>query len=92
MLFGTYVAARENGMELEVQTSQTMEDFFFAFVNDPVNGPPAMGWVPFDASAGDGGTMLWFWGMGRRCRMLLGIRWGEFVQGMGRWIGVLERE
>lgn len=61
MYFGTY--ADDVGpvkQPLEVKTSQVMEDLLLSFVTDPYNGPPSMGWVPFDPTAEDGGTMLRF--------------------------------
>jgi carboxylesterase type B len=45
---------------LEGETSDTMGEFLLAFISDPYNGPPAMGWMPFDSSADNGGTMLRF--------------------------------
>ena len=61
MLFGTYQDGEGPVLEpLEAKTSETMEDFVFAFLSDPYNGPPSMGWMPFDSSASNGGTMLRF--------------------------------
>ncbi|KAJ5627516.1 Alpha/Beta hydrolase protein [Penicillium herquei] len=31
----------------EIQTSRTMQDHILAFMKDPVNGPPAIGWTPY---------------------------------------------
>ena len=61
MLFGTYADDVGPVVEpLERTTSETMEDFLLAFMRDPYNGPPAIGWPAFDTSAEDGGTMLRF--------------------------------
>jgi carboxylesterase type B len=86
MLFGTYDAARGNGTELEIETSQTMEDFLFAFVSDPINGPKGLGWVPFDASAPDGGTMLRFGGDGKAVQNVS----GNAVEGVCTGNGTLD--
>jgi hypothetical protein len=54
MLFGTYPIAPGNIPDLEIKTSERMQDFFLGFVEDPV-GPPAAGWpayLPGDAGGG----------------------------------------
>lgn len=52
MNFGTYTLNRtgspEGASELERQTSEAMQDYFFAFVKDPENGPQALGWLPYE--------------------------------------------
>ena len=61
MLFGTYNSGvAPSTQPLEAQTSEKMEDLVLAFIEDPYNGPPAMGWPQFDPSASNGGTMLRF--------------------------------
>ncbi|KAK3710340.1 hypothetical protein LTR37_010406 [Vermiconidia calcicola] len=61
MIFGTYTTGVGPVQEpLEVTTSETMEDYVLSFLSDPYNGPPSMGWMPFDTSAANGGTMLRF--------------------------------
>lgn len=61
MLFGTYADDVGPVVEpLERTTSEMMEDNVLAFMRDPYNGPPSMGWPMFDASAENGGTMLRF--------------------------------
>jgi carboxylesterase type B len=61
MLFGSYADGEGPVTEpLEGKTSETMEDFLLAFMVDPYNGPPSMGWPQFDSSASNGGTLLRF--------------------------------
>lgn len=31
----------------EIRTSQTMQEYILAFMKDPINGPPSMGWMPY---------------------------------------------
>lgn len=52
MLFGTYdlYGAAVNGSgptDLEIATSEAMQDYVLAFMKDPVNGPLEMGWLPY---------------------------------------------
>lgn len=60
MNFGTYGYGVTNSTEgptsLEVETSEAMQDYILAFMKDPVNGPPAMGWLPYTY----GGNVLRF--------------------------------
>lgn len=61
MFFGTYDSdVAPSTQPLEAQTSEKMEDLLLAFMKDPYNGPPAMGWPQFDPSAKNGGTILRF--------------------------------
>ena len=63
MLFGSYADGGPSGpptQALEGITSRTMEDFVLAFMMDPWDGPPKMGWPQFDPSASNGGTLLRF--------------------------------
>ena len=61
MLFGTYADGERPVVEpLESKTSEKMEDLVLSFIEDPYNGPPAMGWPQFDPTAKNGGTMLRF--------------------------------
>ncbi|KAI7601024.1 acetylcholinesterase [Hortaea werneckii] len=61
MLFGSYAVGQGPPKEeLEGETSRVMEDYLLAFIKDPYNGPPSMGWVPFNTSAENQGTMLRF--------------------------------
>lgn len=66
MLFGTYADDVGPVKEpLERTTSEVMEDLVLAFMRDPYNGPPAMGWPAFDTEAENGGTMLRFGAAGQ---------------------------
>lgn len=51
MMFGTYTinitGATEGPTGLEIATSASMQDYVFAFLSDPVNGPKKMGWEPY---------------------------------------------
>ncbi|KAJ5246708.1 Alpha/Beta hydrolase protein [Penicillium chermesinum] len=51
MIYGTYWLNTTNATtgptEAEAQTSETMQDMIFAFLKDPVKGPPALGWLPY---------------------------------------------
>ncbi|RDW79896.1 hypothetical protein BP6252_04534 [Coleophoma cylindrospora] len=58
--FGTYGIVRGNGTAFEREVSETMQNYIYAFITDPENGPRQLGWVPFDPDAADGGTMLRF--------------------------------
>jgi hypothetical protein len=60
MLFGSYDDSVGPASPLEEETSTTMGEFIYALMSDPYNGPPAMGWIPFDTDADNGGTMLRF--------------------------------
>ncbi|EMC94807.1 hypothetical protein BAUCODRAFT_141074 [Baudoinia panamericana UAMH 10762] len=57
---------------LEVQTSQTMEDFILAFMKNPYSGPPALGWLPMNTSAPDGGLILRFGANGKAVQNVTG--------------------
>ncbi|GAB1740524.1 hypothetical protein NU219Hw_g5624t1 [Hortaea werneckii] len=61
MLFGSYAVGQGPPKEeLEGVTSRVMEGYLLAFIKDPDNGPSSMGWVSFNASAENQGTMLRF--------------------------------
>lgn len=61
MWFGSYPDGEGPPKEaLEGETSAAMQDLLFAFLSDPYNGPPVMGWPRFDTNADNGGTMLLF--------------------------------
>ncbi|KAJ5833805.1 Alpha/Beta hydrolase protein [Penicillium riverlandense] len=51
MNFGTYFYDRTNSTTgptaLEIRTSEAMQDHILAFMKDPKDGPPAIGWNPY---------------------------------------------
>ncbi|PVH73285.1 alpha/beta-hydrolase [Cadophora sp. DSE1049] len=51
MVFGTYdLYGTKNASapaEAEVATSKAMQDYILAFMKDPINGPSAVGWLPY---------------------------------------------
>lgn len=60
MFFGTWTIAPGEVSELEVETSQKMQDLLVAFVKDPDNGLGDLGWPLYDTSEEDGGTLARF--------------------------------
>lgn len=60
MLFGSWGIAPGEVSELEVQTSEAMQDLLIAFIKDPANGLSDNGWPVFDTSAEEGGTVARF--------------------------------
>ncbi|KAJ5618937.1 carboxylesterase [Penicillium lagena] len=60
MNFGTYFYDRTNSTTgptaLEIKTSEAMQDHILAFMKDPEDGPPAIGWNPYTY----GGSVLRF--------------------------------
>ena len=57
MLFGTYMLDVGEIPQLEVESSETMQDFLLAFLKDAT---VAKGWPKFDANATGGGLILEF--------------------------------
>jgi carboxylesterase type B len=60
MIFGTYMTDAGNISDLEVQTSETMQDFILAFLKDSSRVSSTVGWPAFDAGAAHGGLILEF--------------------------------
>ncbi|CAK7200912.1 hypothetical protein SEUCBS139899_003612 [Sporothrix eucalyptigena] len=63
MIFGTYmtdVGDNGNFTSLEIQTSQTMQDYFLAFVKNPSTVNTTVGWPKFDSTAANGGQIVEF--------------------------------
>ncbi|KAG4434600.1 hypothetical protein IFR05_009925 [Cadophora sp. M221] len=60
MNFGTYNLSITNDTTgpspPEIKTSEAIQDYVFAFMKDPVNGPPFLGWLPYTY----GGNVLRF--------------------------------
>jgi hypothetical protein len=59
MLFGTYLIAPGEITDLEIQTSEKMQDYFLGFVMDP-SSLPGNGWSEYRTSQTDGGTLTQF--------------------------------
>jgi carboxylesterase type B len=59
MLFGSYGIAPGAIPNLEVQTSEKMQDYFLDFVTDP-NSLPQNGWPEYVVSNADGGKLAQF--------------------------------
>ncbi|KAH6724201.1 Alpha/Beta hydrolase protein [Leptodontidium sp. MPI-SDFR-AT-0119] len=51
MNFGTYNLSITNDTsgpsQAEIETSQAIQDYVFAFMKDSINGPPSLGWLPY---------------------------------------------
>lgn len=60
MIFGTYTTDGGEIPELEVATSQTMQDYILAFIKDSSTVGSTVGWPVFDANATNGGLILEF--------------------------------
>ncbi|RAH85436.1 alpha/beta-hydrolase [Aspergillus japonicus CBS 114.51] len=60
MIFGTYMLDVGNITELEVKTSETMQDFFLAYLKDASTINTTVGWTAFNGSAPEGGVILEF--------------------------------
>lgn len=54
MVFGTYNIARGNGTAFQKQVSETMQDYWLAFAENPVDGLPKLGWAAYDNGKGEG--------------------------------------
>jgi carboxylesterase type B len=59
LLMGTYELPGP-ASDLEVNTANTMQDYLFAFIADPLNGLKVKGWEPHDRPAANGGYMVRF--------------------------------
>ncbi|PWY75269.1 carboxylesterase [Aspergillus sclerotioniger CBS 115572] len=82
MNFGTYSDFRGEGMELEKETSEVMQDYLLAFARDPERGLEGKGWEVFNPYAGDGGLVKRFGADGRAEQNVSGVEvqgacWGE---------------
>ena len=53
MIFGTHPDFRVNSTQFEFEVSNTMEEYLFAFMKDPINGPVSVGWKSY----ADGGML-----------------------------------
>lgn len=60
MIFGTYMTDKGKISDLEVATSETMQDFILAFLKDSSTVSSTVGWPAFDATTQHGGLILEF--------------------------------
>lgn len=60
MLFGTYMLDVGEIPQLEIDTSEAMQDFLLSFTKDAAEVSATAGWPRFDANATDGGQILEF--------------------------------
>lgn len=60
MIFGTYTKDVGAVTSLEVETSQTMQDYLLAFLKNPDTLSSSVGWPKFDVNGTDGGTIIEF--------------------------------
>lgn len=54
MVFGTYDIARGKGTAFQKEVSETMQDYWLAFAQDPVDGLPSVGWGPYGGGKSEG--------------------------------------
>ena len=71
LIFGTYQEDVGEISQLEVKTSETMQDHLLAFLKDPSTVNVTVGWPAFDADSPGGGKILEF-GKGTPVRMVTG--------------------
>ena len=64
MLFGTYLIAPGEISDLEVQTSEGMQDYFLDFISDP-SSLQGYGWPEYEVYQTDGGKLAQFGADGR---------------------------
>ncbi|KAK6193715.1 hypothetical protein LQW54_012185 [Pestalotiopsis sp. IQ-011] len=85
--FGTYHLLDHvaNTTELEIETSDSMQDYFLSFVKDPYNGPQeTFGWEPMAAlSDPDGGDLIRFGADGKAVQHIKGVEVDGVCQGIG---------
>ncbi|KAJ5491733.1 hypothetical protein N7539_003300 [Penicillium diatomitis] len=60
MIFGTYVKDVGEISQLEIETSETMQDYMLAFIKNPPTVPETVGWPLFDPNSPDGGLIVEF--------------------------------
>ncbi|KAK8045301.1 carboxylesterase [Apiospora rasikravindrae] len=71
MVFGSYGIAPGEISPLEVETSETMQDYFLDFVTDP-ESLAGKGWPQYHASASEGGTVAQFGAHGKAVELVTG--------------------
>jgi hypothetical protein len=71
MFFGTYLIAPGEISELEVESSEKMQDLLFDFANDP-NSLPSKGWPEYQTDAEGGGQLARFGADGQALQVVKG--------------------
>lgn len=60
MVFGTYTKSVGEISQLEIDTSNAMQDYLLAFIKDPSTVSQTVGWSLFDPTGPDGGLIIEF--------------------------------
>lgn len=60
MIFGTYEKDVGEISQLEIETSEAMQDYLLAFVKDANTVNVTVGWPKYDTNATDGGAIVEF--------------------------------
>ncbi|KAJ5873440.1 uncharacterized protein N7473_013313 [Penicillium subrubescens] len=60
LIFGTYMKNVGEISELEIETSNTMQDYLLAFIKDSSTVSQTIGWPLFDPTGPDGGLIIEF--------------------------------
>jgi acetylcholinesterase len=58
IIFGAHDIARSKSTPLEVAVSEKMQDYWLAFVEDPVNGLPRLGWKSYSPRLGSKSVLI----------------------------------
>ncbi|KAF3019844.1 hypothetical protein E8E14_013329 [Neopestalotiopsis sp. 37M] len=86
--FGTYRLLDHvaNTTELKIETSESMQDYFLAFVGDPYNGPQEVfDWLPMVPGDSDGGDLLRFGADGKAVQHIHGVEVDGVCYGVGEY-------
>lgn len=60
MIFGTYVKDVGKISQIEIDTSEAMQDYLLAFIKDPSAVSQTVGWPLFNPTRPDGGLIVEF--------------------------------
>jgi hypothetical protein len=60
MIFGTYMKNVGEISQLEIDTSNAMQDYLLAFIKNPFAVSQTVGWPLFDPTRPDGGLIVGF--------------------------------
>ncbi|KAJ3765014.1 carboxylesterase [Lentinula raphanica] len=70
MFFGTYLIAPGEITDLEIQTAETMQDYFLEFISDPSS--MSNKWPAYDVYAANGGNITQFGADGKAVQIVTG--------------------